>query len=560
MGDRLTLRRVGVVASGISPPQRALGERNNDAVLCECVGDRATNGIDSAKSLENPRIVPEPEIEVDRMVTEFSEKRLGFWIGVRLTTVSGCLFDDPFRQFQICAVCDADFDHGTSGANVRQVGHRIVDDDLVWHVDLFPIRTCDDDGSSCDLTYLARTRCRDDLIARSEHRCALQDKTCGEILHHAPASKESDDRDDDDHHQSRNHLDADDNERPDHADHDDDPSCSATYKCRDLIGDLRELLKNPPNEPANESGEYECANHDYDGQNEVQNAQVVRADEVFNLIRSRNLLPDLHLPCHPALLSEESVALFSIGPAVAQPDSAPIHCCHHEGQHDREYHRTDDRDVPSEEELHHNKYENEDRQTLERLSLHGLSIATAVRVYTRTMDAPKIPRQGSERDTLIAFLDYHRELLIDKASGLSDEQLHTAVAPSSLTLGGLINHMAIVEDSWFTDDFAGNGIPEPWATAPWEEDRDWELTSAPDVPTNELFQRYRDAIARSDAIIAGANDLGDLSASLHREGDAWSMRWVLNHMIEETARHCGHADFIRESIDGSVGNFREDDA
>jgi uncharacterized damage-inducible protein DinB len=176
------------------------------------------------------------------------------------------------------------------------------------------------------------------------------------------------------------------------------------------------------------------------------------------------------------------------------------------------------------------------------------------------MDAPKIPRQGSERDTLISFLDYHRELLIDKASGLSDEQLHTAVAPSSLTLGGLINHMAIVEDSWFTDDFAGNGIPEPWATAPWEEDRDWELTSAPDVPTNDLFQRYRDAIARSDAIVAGANDLGDLSTRVHPEGDAWSMRWILVHLIDETARHCGHADFIRESLDGSVGNFRDDNS
>jgi uncharacterized damage-inducible protein DinB len=176
------------------------------------------------------------------------------------------------------------------------------------------------------------------------------------------------------------------------------------------------------------------------------------------------------------------------------------------------------------------------------------------------MNAPYIPQQGSERDTLIAFLDYHRELLIDKASGLTDQQLHTAVAPSSLTLGGLINHMAIVEDSWFTDDFAGNPIPEPWASAPWDDDRDWELTSAPDVPTGELFRRYRDAIVRSDDVLASVEDLGALSHKTHREGDAWSMRWILNHMIEETARHCGHADFIRESIDGSVGNFREDDA
>jgi uncharacterized damage-inducible protein DinB len=175
------------------------------------------------------------------------------------------------------------------------------------------------------------------------------------------------------------------------------------------------------------------------------------------------------------------------------------------------------------------------------------------------MDAPYIPRQGSERDTLIAFLDYHRELLIDKASGLTDEQLHTAVAPSSLTLGGLINHMAVVEDSWFTDDFAGNPIPEPWASAPWDDDRDWELTSAPDVPTTVLFQRYRDAIERSDVILASVDDLDTLSTKLHPDGEAWSMRWILIHLIEETARHCGHADFIRESLDGSVGDFRDEE-
>ena len=181
------------------------------------------------------------------------------------------------------------------------------------------------------------------------------------------------------------------------------------------------------------------------------------------------------------------------------------------------------------------------------------------RVYGHSVDAPYIPRQGSERDTLIAFLNYHRELLIDKASGLTDEQLHTAVAPSSLTLGGLINHMALVEDDWFTGDIAGGPLPEPWADAPWDDDRDWEFTTAPDVPTDILFQRYRDAIERSDAILADIDDLGALSTKLHPDGDAWSIRWVLTHMIEETARHCGHADFIRESIDGSVGDFRSEE-
>ena len=159
---------------------------------------------------------------------------------------------------------------------------------------------------------------------------------------------------------------------------------------------------------------------------------------------------------------------------------------------------------------------------------------------------------------MIAFLDYHRALLIDKASGLTDEQLHTTVAPSSLTLGGLINHMAVVEDSWFTDDIAGNPVPEPWASAPWDEDPDWELTSAPSVPRDELFQRYRDAIERSNAVLAEVEDLGHLSSKTDRNDEPWSIRWILIHMIEETARHCGHADFIRESLDGSVGDFRDE--
>jgi hypothetical protein len=120
--------------------------------------------------------------------------------------------------------------------------------------------------------------------------------------------------------------------------------------------------------------------------------------------------------------------------------------------------------------------------------------------------------------------------------------------------------MAVVEDDWFTSDIAGQTIPEPWASAPWEEDRDWELTTAVATPTDVLFQRYRDAIERSNAILDGVEDLGQMSIKTDRKGDPWSIRWILVHMIEETARHCGHADFIRESLDGSVGDFRSDES
>lgn len=158
---------------------------------------------------------------------------------------------------------------------------------------------------------------------------------------------------------------------------------------------------------------------------------------------------------------------------------------------------------------------------------------------------------------MIGFLDYYRELLIDKASGLTDEQLHTRLEPSSLTLGGLLNHMALVEYDWFVGDILGQPLPEPWASAPWDEDRDWEFSSAHEVPTDELFVRYRRAIERSNEIVAGIDDLGQLAVRSPGEGETWSIRWILVHMIEETARHCGHADLIRESLDGATGDFRD---
>lgn len=168
---------------------------------------------------------------------------------------------------------------------------------------------------------------------------------------------------------------------------------------------------------------------------------------------------------------------------------------------------------------------------------------------------PEIPRQGAERETLNAFLDYYRALLLHKASDITDEQLHTAVHPSDLTLGGLLHHMAAVEDGWFTVNLAGGEMPEPFASAPWDEDRDWELTIAPDVPTDTIIERYLTAIDRSRAV-ADATDLDAVEVKTWRPGtEPHSLRWILVHMIEEYARHCGHADFLRQAIDGQIGDF-----
>jgi uncharacterized damage-inducible protein DinB len=161
--------------------------------------------------------------------------------------------------------------------------------------------------------------------------------------------------------------------------------------------------------------------------------------------------------------------------------------------------------------------------------------------------------QADERTTLVAFLDYHRATFLGKIQGLTHEQMNVALAPSDLTLAGLTKHLALVEDSWFQERFVGVEV-EPWASAPFDEDRDWEMHSAKDDSPDDLSALYQAAVARSQATLAEVESLDALSAiNDRREGIPYSMRWILVHMIEETARHNGHADLIRESIDGLTG-------
>ncbi len=149
--------------------------------------------------------------------------------------------------------------------------------------------------------------------------------------------------------------------------------------------------------------------------------------------------------------------------------------------------------------------------------------------------------------------------MIDKASGLTQEQWGQRLAPSTMTLGGMIYHLTVVEESWFADMFAGEGLGEPWASVDWEADRDWEWNVAPTMEPATVLDAYRRSIERSNEIVAAADSLDQLSDKSRGEsGEHWSLRWILIHMIEETARHAGHADLIRESIDGEVGDFRDD--
>ncbi|ACQ78596.1 protein of unknown function DUF664 [Beutenbergia cavernae DSM 12333] len=167
------------------------------------------------------------------------------------------------------------------------------------------------------------------------------------------------------------------------------------------------------------------------------------------------------------------------------------------------------------------------------------------------------PQHGPEAEILLGFLDFHRRTLQLKTDGLDAEQLNRTLAPSSMTLGGLLKHLAYVEDNWFSVVLLGNDDAEPWRDVDWGADRDWEWHSAALDDPEELRALHAAAVEASERIVAGvlADDgLDRLSVRRSRSTDEpFSLRWILVHMIEEYCRHNGHADLIRESIDGAVG-------
>jgi uncharacterized damage-inducible protein DinB len=165
---------------------------------------------------------------------------------------------------------------------------------------------------------------------------------------------------------------------------------------------------------------------------------------------------------------------------------------------------------------------------------------------------------GDEPTMLRGFLDYHRDTLRLKCDGLDQQQLAQQLAPSTMTLGGLLKHMALVEDNWFSVVLLGNEDADPWKDVDWDADRDWEWHTAADDSPEELRSLFDQAVAASDRIldeVIPAEGLGKKSAQTSRRtGDLFTLRWIFLHMIEEYARHNGHADLLRESVDGTVGD------
>jgi len=166
------------------------------------------------------------------------------------------------------------------------------------------------------------------------------------------------------------------------------------------------------------------------------------------------------------------------------------------------------------------------------------------------------PVAGTEADTLAGSLERQRRTLAWKCAGLDAAGLRATVGASSVTLGGLLKHLALVEDEYFTRRLRGRHMPPPWDTVDWDADPDWEWHSAAGDSPEQLTGLWRDAVARSrcafrEALSDGGMD--QVGRFTWPDGRSPSLRRIMIDLIEEYARHVGHADLIRESVDGLVG-------
>ena len=169
---------------------------------------------------------------------------------------------------------------------------------------------------------------------------------------------------------------------------------------------------------------------------------------------------------------------------------------------------------------------------------------------------PEPPIAADERATLLGFLDYQRATMAWKCRGLDAAGLQAKVGASSMTLGGMLKHLTYVEDYWFSQRLHGHDRHPPFDNVDWKADPDWDWHSAADDTPEQLFALWQDSLTRSRSLVTEAladGGLGRLARRPWPKGEAPSLRWILVHMIEEYGRHNGHADLIRESVDGETG-------
>jgi uncharacterized damage-inducible protein DinB len=162
----------------------------------------------------------------------------------------------------------------------------------------------------------------------------------------------------------------------------------------------------------------------------------------------------------------------------------------------------------------------------------------------------------SEVETLLGFLNFQRATLKWKCAGLGSGGLNVSVGVSTMTLGGLLKHMTFVENEWFWRWLGDNERLEPWLSIDWEQQPDWEFASAFEDSPDILRNNWESSVVLSNQQIEKFLSVGGLDGLALRtwpSGESPSLRWILVHMIEEYARHNGHADLMREVVDGQTG-------
>ena len=161
------------------------------------------------------------------------------------------------------------------------------------------------------------------------------------------------------------------------------------------------------------------------------------------------------------------------------------------------------------------------------------------------------PLAADEREMLTAFLDWQRESVLIKLEGLDEKAARFVVSPKGNSLASIVQHLGWVEVSWFRMKFLGEEVEVPWSA----EDPDADFRVHDDRPVADIVAFYRTEWSRSNEIVKAAPSLDERAVwVMQPENEPPTLRWILNHMIEETARHAGHADITRELIDGSIGD------
>ena len=208
--------------------------------------------------------------------------------------------------------------------------------------------------------------------------------------------------------------------------------------------------------------------------------------------------------------------------------------------------RRDRRDVPVE-------------AAVERTGRHRCTPTALIERHAQAAYAALVQRldpadAADERTQLTQFLDFQRATVVGKVEGLDRDQMHTTTAASSLTLAGLLKHLAVVEDGWTRRVLLGDE-PAPWYRHVDDDaDPEWDFRTAVDDDPADLISLYERTCERSREAVASVASLDDLTVGVSsRTGAHLNLRWVLLHLIEETARHAGHADLLREAIDGTTG-------